>query len=59
MAHRLIAVQTFEDARTFYVIRSQELDQNLREIEKIIQMKSNNLKVVENGRSLTAPRTYP
>ena len=42
--------KTTEDAKTFYMDKTKELGQNLKELEGILQGKANNLRVVEEGR---------
>ncbi len=55
--HRLIAftkvtpLQSTEDATRFYEAKVEELSANLKDLETIIQGKSNNLRVVEDGKS--------
>lgn len=43
------AAQTVEDAMTFYRGKQKELGDNLKDLESILQGKSNNLRVVEEG----------
>jgi hypothetical protein len=46
----LMEIQTTKDAIEFYNGKIEELGTNLKDLEGIIQGKSNNLRVVEEGR---------
>jgi prefoldin alpha subunit len=43
--------QSTKDATKFYEAKVKELEMNLKDLESIVQGKSNNLRVVEDGRS--------
>jgi len=43
--------QNTKDATKFYEAKVEELGANLKDLESIVQGKSNNLRVVEDGRS--------
>lgn len=43
--------QSTKDATKFYEAKVEELGTNLKDLEKIVQGKSNNLQVVEDGKS--------
>lgn len=43
--------QSTKDATKFYEAKVEELGANLKDLESIVQGKSNNLRVVEDGRS--------
>lgn len=47
----LIWTQSTKDATKFYEAKVEELGANLRDLEAIVQGKSNNLRVVEDGMS--------
>ena len=44
-------IQSTKDATKFYEGKVEELGTNLKDLEKIVQGKSNNLQVVEDGKS--------
>ena len=44
-------MQRTQDARKFYEGKVEELGANLRDLESIVQGKSNNLRVIEDGES--------
>lgn len=43
--------QTTKDATKFYEAKVKDLETNLKDLESIVQGKSNNLRVVEDGKS--------
>lgn len=43
-------MQTTKDAVTFYNAKVEELGKNLKDLETIVQGKSNNLRVIEDGK---------
>ena len=43
--------QSTKDATKFYDAKVKELEMSLKDLESIVQGKSNNLRVVEDGRS--------
>lgn len=47
----LIWTQSTKDATKFYEAKVEELGSNLKDLEAIVQGKSNNLRVVEDGKS--------
>lgn len=49
MAHGADAAQTAPKAIEFYNAKVEELNTSLRELEKVVQAKSGNLRVVEDG----------
>lgn len=52
----LSLLQSTEDATKFYNKKVDELGTNLKDLESIVQGKSNNLRVVEEGQSIRLPR---
>lgn len=49
--HSTNSEQSTKDATKFYEAKVEELGTNLRDLEAIVQGKSNNLRVVEDGKS--------
>lgn len=45
-------LQSTNDATTFYEAKVKELEANLKDLESIVQGKSNNLRIVEDGKPL-------
>lgn len=45
----MLATKSTEDATKFYNSKVDELGANLKDLESIVQGKSNNLRVVEDG----------
>lgn len=62
----IIVLQSTKDAAKFYTDKVEELGSNLKDLESIVQGKSNNLRVVEDGKQsrniesqpLTRPQFY-
>lgn len=57
MVHGADAMQTAPKAIEFYNAKVEELNTSLRELEKVVQAKSGNLRVVEDGTIVLFPQT--
>ena len=44
------AIQTTKDATAFYTSKIEDLGKNLKDLESIVQGKSKNLRIIEDGK---------